>query len=271
MKICRNFLNVQVCLLCFLAATTLSSCSKKRATNQMKPLNLTSEYISEPIGLQTNKPAFGWQFEASIRGQRQTAYQILVASNLTELKNNKGDLWNSDKIESDRSVNILFEGKPLESRQICYWKVRVWDNNGTVSNWSNSSQFEIALLEKTDWQAKWIGLQTTKRISPLLRKEIEVTGKVKRARVYISGLGWSELYINGKKVSDDVLSPTLTDYDQEVLYCTYDITSLLKQGSNAIGIMLGNGWFSASNRILSWEKEGGWEPWPQAILQMIIT
>ena len=145
----------------------------------------------------------------------------------------------------DLSISSM-KGNLLESRQICYWKVRAWDTNGTVSGWSKPSRFEIALLAKTDWNAKWIGLQTPKKISPLLRKEIEVTGEVKSAKVYISGLGWSELYLNGKKISADVLSPAFTDYNQEVLYRTYDITSLLKQGSNAIGIMLGNGWFSAS-------------------------
>jgi alpha-L-rhamnosidase len=268
MKIYRNILMVQVYFLTILVAITISSCSDKEVKNQLKLVNLTTEYLSDPVGLQTDKPSFGWQFEANIRDQRQTAYQVLVASNLTELKNNKGDIWNSDKIDSDRSFNIQYEGKPLESRQICYWKVRAWDTNGTVSGWSKPSRFEIALLAKTDWNAKWIGLQTPKKISPLLRKEIEVTGEVKSAKVYISGLGWSELYLNGKKISDDVLSPAFTDYNQEVLYRTYDVTSLLKQGSNAIGIMLGNGWFSASKIFFEY---GGWKTRPQAILQMMVT
>jgi alpha-L-rhamnosidase len=130
----------------------------------------------------------------------------------------------------------------------------------------------MGLLEPDAWKAKWIGMggPDAKRGSPLLRKEVEITGNVKRARVYVSGLGWSELYINGKKVSDDVLSPGLTDYLQEIQYCTYDVTTLLKQGSNAICMMLGNGWFSASS-ILSWERKGGWADRPQAILQMTVT
>ena len=272
MKIYRNFLMVQVYFLTILVAITISSCSNKdsdkEVKNQLNLVNLTTEYLSDPVGLQTDKPSFGWQFETNIRDQRQTAYQVLVASNLTALENNKGDLWNSDKIDSDRSVNIQYEGKPLESRQICYWKVRAWDTNGTVSGWSKPSRFEIALLAKTDWNAKWIGLQTPKKISPLLRKEIELTGQVKSAKVYISGLGLSELYLNGKKISDDVLSPTFTDYDQEVFYRTYDITSLLKQGPNAIGIMLGNGWFGATKIFF---EIGGWKTRPQAILQMSVT
>ena len=126
----------------------------------------------------------------------------------------------------------------------------------------------MALLAKSDWNAKWIGLQTDEKISPLLRKEIEVTRKVRSARVYMSGIGWSELYINGTKVSNDVLSPAFTDYDHEVFYCTYDVTSLLKKGSNAVGIMLGNGWFSTTDVF---ENLDGWADRPQAILQMIVT
>ena len=270
MKNFRHFLNLQLQILGVLTAITLAGCSQNGDKNQMTPVRLTTEYLSDPVGLQIDKPAFGWQFDANERGQRQTAYQVLVAGSLKELEKNRGDIWDSDKTDSDRSFSIQYNGKPLQSRQACYWKVRAWDAKGTVSEWSKPSRFEIALLQESDWHAKWIGLQTAEKISPLLRKEIEVTGKVSSARVYISGLGWSELYINGKKVSDDVLSPALTDYDQEVFYCTYDVTSLLEQGSNAIGIMLGNGWFSAAN-ILYWEKEGGWAARPQAIMQMIVT
>ena len=265
----NQLLTAQVHFLGVIVAISITGCSPKEARNLLTPLNLTTEYLSNPVGLQTDKPAFGWQFETNERGQCQTAYQVLVAGSLTELEKDRGDLWDSDKIDSDRSFSIQYHGKPLQSRQVCYWKVRAWDANGRVSDWSEPSRFEMALLTKSDWNAKWIGLQTAEKISPLLRKEIEVTGKVRSARVYISGLGWSELYINGKKVSDDVLSPALTDYDQEVFYCIYDVTSLLEQGSNAIGIMLGNGWFSATN-ILSWENEGGWAARPQAIMQMMI-
>jgi len=206
------------------------------------------------------------------RDQCQTAYQVLVAGSLTELEKNRGDLWNSHKINSERSFSIQYNGKPLYSRQICYWKVRAWDANGISSGWSKPSRFEMALLTESDWNAKWIGMQTAKNSfstsSPLLRKEMFVNGKVKSARLYISGLGWSELYLNGKKVSNDVLSPGLTDYNKEVFYCTYDVTSLIVQGSNAIGIMLGNGWFSATGIF---EKLNGWAAWPQVILQMIVT
>ncbi len=272
MKICIHFLKVQVYFLIILVAFTIESFSHKDARSQMIPVMLTTDYDCEPIGIQTDKPMFGWQFGSTKRGERQTAYQVLVAGSLTELNKDKGDLWNSGRIDSDQSYSIQYKGKPLQSRQVCYWKVRTWDANRRISDWSKPSRFEIALLAMTDWNAKWIGLQMTgnsnSAISPLLRKEVEVTGKVRMARVYVSGLGWSELYLNGKKVSDNVLSPGLTDYNHEVLYCTYDVTSLLEQGSNAIGIMLGNGWFSATGIF---EKLNGWAARPQAIFQMIVT
>jgi alpha-L-rhamnosidase len=272
MKIYRHFLYALIFFLIIIVAFTLESFSQKNAKSQLMPLNLTTEYRSNPVGLQTDKPAFGWQFETNKRSQRQTAYQVLVAGSLTELEKNRGDLWDSDKINSDQSFSIQYHGKPLQSRQVCYWKVRAWDANGTVSDWSKPSRFEMALLAESDWNAKWIGQQVPNNPNstnaPLLRKEMEIAGKVRSARVYISGLGWSELYLNGKKVSDDVLSPGLTDYTQEVFYCTYDVTTLLEQGSNAIGILLGNGWFSATGIF---EKLNGWAASPQAILQLMVT
>jgi len=262
----------RVCLLSLIALMIFPGISPKVVKSQLVPFMLTTDYRSEPVGIQSDSPVFAWQFKPVKRNQRQTAYQVLVAGSITELKKDNGNLWNSGKIESDRSFNIPYAGKKLQSRQVCYWKVRTWDVEGEVSDWSNPARFEMALLAMADWKAKWIGQQKAKNSdsanSPLLRREVKVTGKVRSARVYISGLGWSELYLNGKKVSDDVLSPGLTDYNQEVFYCAYDVTSLLKQGSNAVGIMLGNGWFSATGIF---EKLNGWASVPQAILQMMIT
>jgi len=244
-------------------------------TNKSINLNaagLTCEYAVDPLGIDVIQPRFGWVLQSNERGQMQSAYQILVAGSEEQLLADNGEKWDSGKTDSDRSANIEYQGKPLASGEKCYWKVRFWDAHGRPSPWSEPGTFEMGLLEPGAWKAQWIGMNgpEAKRGSPLVRKEIEITGRVKRARVYMSGLGWSELYINGEKVSDDVLSPGLSDYSREIQYCTYDVTTLLKQGKNAIGMMLGNGWFSAAN-ILSWEKEGGWADRPQALLQMIVT
>ena len=408
---------------------------------------LKCEYAVNPLGIDAAAPRFSWVLGSTKRGQAQSAYQILIASSAAKLAADTGDKWDSGKISSPQSVNVVYKGKALASRENCWWKVRVWDKAGSPSPWSKPATFEMGLLKKADWKGQWIGVApprppaahldaakpgrinvalfakastsyvsghetldavndgfkltnsndkrygaygnwprkgthwvlyewpkpvnvdsidvywfddragvrlpkaarilywdgkafkpvrnpvglglegnkyntttfeeiTTSKLkleldsdkastgilefkvydaggspkfppvvkvnrvlairvsavapSPLLRKEFAVTKTVRAARVRLSGLGWSELYINGKKVSDDVLSPGLTDYSKEVLYRTYDVTSFLKPGANAIGIMLGNGWYSAAS-VLPWERGGPWGYPPRALLQMTLT
>jgi alpha-L-rhamnosidase len=157
--------------------------------------HLRCEYLNNPLGIDSAKPRLGWEVVAQgTRGIKQVAYQVLVASSEEILKQNTGDLWDSGKVASDRSIQIVYGGKPLVSRQSCFWKVKVWSIshlNPVESAWSKSASFEMGLLEPDSWKAKWIGLGGPEgmQASPLLRKEVDVTGKVKRARVYMSGLG----------------------------------------------------------------------------------
>ena len=209
----------------------------------ISPVELKCEYAFDPVGVGTAEPRFSWELESIRRDQKQSAYQILVASNVEKLEKNTGDLWDSGKVLSDKSVNVEFKGKALSSGQKCYWKVKNWDKDDTLSKWSEAAMFEIGLLKESDWQGQWIGADVSVS-SPILRKEFKVTKKVERATVYTSGVGWSELYLNGQKVGWNVLDPAPTDYRRTILYVTYDVTDLLHEGSNAIGAMLGNGWFS---------------------------
>jgi len=143
------------------------------------PVGLKCEYTVNPLGIDTLKPRFSWTLKSARRAQKQSAYQILVA-----------DKWDSGKVESGRSVHVVYGGKALTSGEKCSWKVRVWDKDGKVSAWSKPATFEMGLLERIRWQGKWIGAASKKKISaPLLRKEFEVGKTLKRARVYISGLG----------------------------------------------------------------------------------
>ncbi len=409
---------------------------------------LTCEYAVNPIGIDVAVPRFSWVLESTRRAQAQSAYQILIASSEVKLEADTGDKWDTGKVNSDRSVNVDYRGETLASGEKCYWKVRVWDQQGQPSTWSQPASFEMGLMKQSDWKGQWIGVAlpgppaalldaakpgranvalyakpstsyvsghetlgavndglnltdsndkrygaygnwpqkgvhwikyewpkpvnvdsidvywfddkagvrlpktsrllywdgdafvpvknpvglgvegdtyntttfeevTTSRLklefdslstastgilefkvydagksptfppvvkvnrflamaasanapSPLLRKEFAVTKDIRRARVHFSGLGWSELYINGQKFSDDVLSPGLTDYSKEVLYRSYDVTDFFEPGKNAIGMMLGNGWYCAQS-ILSWERGGPWGYQPRAILQMIVT
>ena len=260
-----------------ISTTSWAQTPVERAEQQaeLTTSELSCEYATNPLGVDTPRPRFGWLLQSEQRSQLQSAYRVLVATSEKQLQANVGDKWDSGKVNSDQSVNVDYQGKALTSGETCYWKVRVWpalskvegDKQGQPSMWSKPGSFEMGLLKQSDWKGQWIGIAAP---SPLLRKEFAVTKKIRQARVHISGLGWSELYINGKKVSDDVLSPGFTDYSQEVLYRSYDVTSFLKSGANAVGVMLGNGWYSASS-VLPWEKGGPWGDGPRAILQMTVT
>jgi len=206
-------------------------------------LGLTCEYVTDPLGVDVPSPRLSWILESDQRGQMQSAYQILVASSEDKLNANVGDRWDSGKAVSNQSVNVAYEGTDLTSGERYCWKVRCWDKDDNAGAYSDPAVFEIGLLEKSDWEGEWIG--TDASISaPLLRKEFEIDKEVRSARIYISGLGWYELYINGQRVGDHVLDPATTDYAKHVLYVTYDVTEMLSSGLNAIGAMLGNGWYS---------------------------
>jgi len=430
--------------LCCLAVASVNKCNGAQGEDARPGLTVAEmgcEYAVNPLGIDAAQPRFSWMLESTRRGQMQAAYQVLVASSEADLKENKGDKWDSGRVNSDRSVNVDYRGKALASGEKCYWKVRVWDKQGQPSTWSQPGSFEMGLLEQSDWKGQWIGVApvspavaqqdaakparvnvalaakpstsfvsghetldaindgfepahsgdkhygaygnwgrkgtewvqyewskpvnfaridvywfsdgggvqlpkasrllywdgnafvpvknpaglgvegnkyntttfeeiTTSKLklefdsletastgilefkvydagkspkfppivkvnraaalaaaalapSPLLRKEFAVTKDVRRARVYISGIGWSELYLNGQKVSDRVLDPAATDYDKRVLYVTHDVTGRLKKGPNALGVMLGNGWYCEPGRLQYGDS-------PRVLLQMQI-
>jgi len=209
----------------------------------MQPIELTCEYAVNPLGIDIPKPRFGWLLTSSERDVMQSAYRILVASSEDRLAADEGDLWDSGKIDSRRSVNVAYEGKALSSVQCCFWKVRVCDRAGAESGWSESATFEMALLDEADWQGEWIGAVPGVP-TPMLRKQFQVPGAIERARLYVSGIGWSEVYLNGDKIGDRLLDPAASQYPKSVNYAVHDATPLLRQGDNAIGIWLGNGWYS---------------------------
>lgn len=251
--------------------------AEDRATG-IRPVQLKSEHSADPLGIEAAQPRFGWVLESHERGQLQTAYQILVASSLQNLLSNNGDKWNSGKIVSDNSVEVTYQGKSLSTGERCYWKVRVWDKSGKAGSYSAPSLFEMGLLKQSDWHGKWIGAK--KGISsPLLRREFLLQKTVRRARVYVSGVGYYEFHINGKKVGDRVLDPASTYYTNDqpfklnarVLYASYDVTRYLATGPNAIGVMLGHGWYSSESDVVP--APAGRTPYgdcPRAILQMHI-
>ncbi|MGA2581874.1 MAG: glycoside hydrolase family 78 protein [Tepidisphaeraceae bacterium] len=222
--------------------------------------NLTCEYRVNPLGLDVAQPRLSWTISSDKRGEMQTAYEILIASSLENLNQFRGDVLESGRVASDESNLIEYGGPVLKSGQEYFWKVRVWDNHGEQSPWSEPAHWSMGLLQSQDWHgAKWIGLKekppTTEPIDrPLaaryLRKEFTVDQDVTRATAYVCGLGLFEFRLNGAKVGDHVLEPALTDYDKRCDYVTFDVTDQVKQGGNAIGVVLGNGryWGMRTNK-----------------------
>jgi alpha-L-rhamnosidase len=208
----------------------------RAAEGPLPPAHLRCEHLKNPLGIDVRQPRFAWVLAHTERGQKQTAYQVLVASSAELLAQGKGDQWDSGKIASDDSTQVVYKGKTLETGHSYHWKVRYWDKEDRASEYSQPASFEIGLLSRDEWKGQWIGGDN------LLRKEFVLDGKVVRARAYVTALGYYELRINGEKVGSNVLDPAWTTYPVRVLYSTYDITAQLRQGKNALGAMLGGGW-----------------------------
>jgi hypothetical protein len=210
----------------------------------LTPVDLRCDYAVNPLGVDSETPRLFWKLAGSGQNQRQTGYQIIAASSERNLTSGSSDLWDSGKVNSDETIQVPYAGKKLSSSQQLFWKVRVWDANGKVSGWSQPAAWTMGLLDKTDWQAQWIGTGDTNLPSLLLRREFAVKAGLKRALVNVCGLGQYELTLNGKKIGADFLSPGWTKYDRTCLYDTRDITADLKRGKNAVGIELGNGMYN---------------------------
>ena len=220
----------------------------------MTASELRCDYRIHPLDIDNLHPCLGWILRSDRRAEKQTAYQILVATRRDRLAPEKADLWNSGKVPSSNSVAAPYQGKPLTSRAVCYWKVRTWDKTGTAGPWSAAASWEMGLLTPQDWQGQWINdgrPNPTKDAdfyrddpAPQFRKEFAVTHKVARARLSICGLGYYEAHLNGDRVGDHCLDPGWTRYSAHALYSTYDITSQLHPGVNCLGVTLGNGWYN---------------------------
>ncbi len=223
----------------------------------IKIVHLTCEGLTDPLGIDAAAPRLTWQMASDGRGEKQTAFQVIVSSRPEFLPEDRGDLWNSGRVESAVSVNLPYGGHPLESGGFCFWKVRVWNIEGEPSAWSAPATWSMGLLAPGDWSGAWIGLDAvqTRRDSNgkegrrlparWLRREFDAPKTIVRGTAFICGLGLSELYVNGEKAGGDVLSPALSQYPKRDYYVTHDVTSLLRRGRNALGVVLGNGRFYA--------------------------
>jgi alpha-L-rhamnosidase len=235
-------------------------------------VELLCEYRTNPLGIDVTTPRLSWQMQTERSGARQTAYRILAANSPELLRDGSADLWDSGKVESDQSIHVVYAGSPLQSRQRAYWSVIVWDELGNASQ-SEPGWFEIGLLHRDDWRAEWVGaaLRGGPRSTlpaPYLRKAFTLPTGVKRARLYVTALGLFECSINGQRVGEDVLTPGWTDFHKRVRYMTYDVTSLLKSGENALGAILGDGWAVGH---VAWNHRQLYADRPRLFAQLEIT
>ena len=236
--------------------------------------HLRCEYLENPLGIDVLEPRLNWRVLSQQRAQKQTAYRVLVASSRDLLDQDTGDLWDTGKVTSDQSIQLAYAGKTLGSCVQCFWKVRVWDKDGRPSAWSPPAHWSMGLLMTADWQATWIGYDTTpentvslpvrnkkdkvKQYLPsqYLRREFNLLKKIARASLYATAQGHVEMHINGQRVGDEYFTPGWTDYRKRIYYRTYDVTDLVKRGANAVGVVLGDGWFRGNISILDQNQYG---------------
>ncbi len=216
----------------------------------MKVNELRIQHLEKPIGIGTRQPLLSYRLSAEEPDQAQSAYQILAATKKELLDEQAADLWDSGKTAGSRNFGILYQGKPLTSRQRIFWKVRVWDRDGRVSQWSEASCWEMGLLEEKDWTARWIGQGSVrpeeKSHAPVFRKTFRAESREfsERARIYLCGLGLFRLLVNGREVSDSFFDPGESHAGKTVYYVTFDLQPFLCAGENTVEIWLGNGQYT---------------------------
>lgn len=260
----------------FSALLCLFSLGSVRA--EIKVSRLSCEMLDEPMAVEVERPRLSWVIEADERGVMQTSYHILVASSMERLESNVGDLWDSGEVLSDQSHLVEYAGDKLKSKADCYWKVKVSTTKGE-SVWSKPSKWGMGIFYFNDWYGRWIGFDRafpwdddgfhSKLSARYFRKEFEVDKPVKRARVFIMGLGLYVMYFNGSKIGDQVLAPSPTDYHQNVKYNVFDVTHELKNGNNAVGVIVGNGRYHTMRQYYKPYKIKNFG-YPSVMLQMEV-
>lgn len=228
---------------------------------------LKCEYMDSPVGIGTLEPHFSWQSVSIERGFVQGAYEIIVGDDMQQVASGRGNMW-SEKCKSRNSLHVRYGGKPLSSGTEYYWSVRIYDGKGKPSPWAPVRSFSTGLVSEKDWSgARWIAMEvqpdslrivpgqeynklkigdrvTATNALPQFRREVSVSGPLKRAVAYVSGLGQFEFFVNGEKAGDHFLDPAWSDYDRMVCYASFDVTDMLSEGGNALGVMLGNGMYN---------------------------
>ncbi len=241
--------------------------------NNLHITNLRCEYRLNPLGIDVAQPRLSWQLDSDARDVRQSAYQVLVASNASLLHDGRADVWDSGKIPSDQSIHVTYAGTALQSGQRAWWTVRVWDEAGKMGEATAPAWWEMGLLDRDEWTGTWIGAvlaggPRTTIPAPFVRRSFSVDQSIASARLYITALGLYEAHLNGQRVGEDVLTPGWTDYNKRVQYQVYDVTDLLHGSENVLGAILGDGWYCGH---VAWNGRQVYGDRPKLLAQLVIT
>lgn len=217
------------------------------AQKKIQIADLTCEYKVNPVGIDTRIPRFSWKIVSALRGVKQQSYELRVGEDPVRMAKGEHFIWRSNLVNSDQSVLISYNGPAVESRKRYYWQVKVNDTNGNTTGWSPVQYWEMGLLDADDWEARWIQASipgdSAGQPAPMLRRSFELSKPIKNARLYVTAHGIYEAYLNGARVGDQYLTPGWTTYGKRLQYQVYDVASMLKRGSNATGVILGDGWY----------------------------
>lgn len=264
-----KFLNVLFVLI-------LSLLSVLKAFSNDKPGfiagKLQCEYLVNPVGIDTGNPRLTWQMSDNSMGAAQSAFQVFAGTDSVAVAAGNGNAWNSGKISS--SVNLVnYSGDELKPFTKYYWSVLIWNQDGIPSGISPAASFETGMMNVHNWKGSWISdsRDINLKPAPYFRKEFSIAKEIKSARAYIAVAGLYEMYINGKRIGDHRLDPAYTRFDRRTLYLTYDVTSCLKKGGNAIGVVLGNGWYNHQSTAVWYFDQAPWRSRPKFCMDLRIT
>src|ERR1044072_8752630 len=236
------------------------------------PVDLQCEYLKNPLGIDAVHPRFIWKLKDARKGAAQTAYQLIVGIDSQAVSKGAGDYWQTSQVNSDAQL-VNYEGKQLQPFTKYYYAVKVWDHNKQASPLSAVNSFETGMMHMGNWQGAWISdsRDITVKPAPNFRKIFTINKKIKRARAYIAVAGLYELYFNGIKIGNHRLDPMYTRFDKRTLYLTQDITTQLRNGKNAIGVLLGNGWYNHQSTAVWDFHKAPWRNRPAFCMDVRIT
>lgn len=274
----RNLTIILSLFVLFLSAFTTSDKNRDLPGGTETPMTppsaqkLRCEYLENPLGIDSPSPRFSWQLDDPRPGARQTAYRVWVGTDSLAVANGLGDIWDTGSRRSDRML-VEYNGEKLRPYTRYFWTVQVWDQEGKAASPAPVAGFETGMLQQHQWRGHWI--TDTRDIhlkpAPYFRKSFTPAQPIRSARVYIAAAGLYELYLNGQRIGDHLLDPTYTRFDRRNLYVTYDVTRQLQSGENAIGVLLGNGWYNHQSTAVWYFHEAPWRARPKFCLDLRIT